>query len=152
MSNEDALHQAVADLRRQQEQLKAVRDKLRASRTEVRSTDGMLTVTLDGRGELSGIAFNTAKWRRMPPAELGSALVETIGRAREEARGKMLSAFGPHLPKDFLPQGGGSATNRLDRMFDDAVRRVSELIENSPSNRAARPASPSASPSGRNST
>src|ERR1039457_7330415 len=89
MSDDDAVQKAVAELREHQEQLNAVRDKLRASRTEVRSTDGMITVSLDGRGELSGITFNTAKWRRMPPAELGSVLVETIGKAREEARAKM---------------------------------------------------------------
>jgi hypothetical protein len=94
----------------------------------------MITVTLDGRGEISAIAFNTQKFRRMAPAELGAALVEVIGRARSEAREQVMNAY-----RSFIPQGLGlglddliAGKGDLDAMFDEAVRKANDIMAHGP--------------------
>jgi DNA-binding protein YbaB len=127
-----SLTDAIEELRRQQERLQAVSSQLREVKTKVRSKDGMITVTLDGRGEVSSIAFNTAKFRRMAPAELGAALVETIGQARAQSREQMVNAYRPFIPAgvglDDLFTGKGN----LSRIFDDAVRKANDMMAHGP--------------------
>jgi DNA-binding protein YbaB len=127
-----SLTDAITELRRQQERLQAVRSQLREVKTKVRSKDGMITVTLDGSGEVSSIAFNTAKFRRMAPAELGAALVETIGQARAQSREQMVNAYRPFIPAgvglDDLFTGKGN----LNRVFDDAVRKANDMLAHGP--------------------
>jgi DNA-binding protein YbaB len=95
-----AFEDTMTELFRTQERLQSVRTKLKDKPTKINSKDGMITVTLDERGEATSISFNTAKWRRMAPAELGSALVEVISRARAEGRKQVISAY-----RQFLPEG-----------------------------------------------
>jgi DNA-binding protein YbaB len=123
---------AVAELRRKQEQLQTVSSKLRETKTKVRSKDGAITVTLDGSGEVSSIDFNTTKFRRMAPAELGAALVETIRQARAQSREQVMSAY-----RSFIPAGVGlddlfSGKGNFNRAFDDAVRRADDILAHGP--------------------
>jgi DNA-binding protein YbaB len=127
-----SLTDAIAGLRRQQKQLEAVSSRLRDAKTKVRSKDGAITVTLDGGGEVSSIAFNTTKFRRMAPAELGAALVETIGQARAKSREQVMKAY-----RSFIPAGVGldelfSGNANFDRVFDDAVRRANDILAHGP--------------------
>jgi DNA-binding protein YbaB len=127
-----SLTEATAELRRQQERLQKISAQLRETKTKIKSKDGMITVTLDGRGELSSIAFNTVKFRRMAPAELGAALVQVIGEARAHARDQIMSAYRPLIPSgagmDDLLAGKGN----LNRMFDDAFRRAEDMLAHGP--------------------
>ena len=129
-----SLDEAIAELRREQERLKSARASLQEVKRKVTSKDGMITVTLDGRGEISAIAFNTQKFRRMAPAELGAALVEVIGRARSEAREQVMNAY-----RSFIPQGLGlglddlvAGKGDLDGMFDEAVRKANDIMAHGP--------------------
>jgi DNA-binding protein YbaB len=127
-----SLEEATAELRRQQERLRGVRSQLRDVKSKVTSKDGMITVALDGRGDISSIAFNTAKFRRMAPAELGSALVEVIGRARQQAREQVAEAY-----RSFIPAGlniEDLLTGKADftAMFDDAVRKANDIMAHGP--------------------
>jgi DNA-binding protein YbaB len=128
ISGHDLINEATQELRRQQEQLQKARDKLENTTTKVRSKDGMVTVVLDARGQLASIAFNTQKFRRMAPAELGSILVETIVRAQAESRERVLSAFKDFIPKGLEFTGGIAAKPDLNKMFDEAVRQSEELL------------------------
>lgn len=129
-----SLDEAIANLRKEQERLKAARDSIQEVKGKVTSTDGMVTITLDGRGEISAITFNTTKFRRMAPAELGAALVEVIKKARTQAREQMLDAYRSFIPEnvgyrlDDLIAGKGN----LDAMFDDAIRRANNIMANGP--------------------
>jgi len=127
-----SLTEAITELRRQQERLQAASSQLREAKTKVRSKDGMITVTLDGSGEISSIAFNTAKFRRMAPAELGAALVETIGQARAQSRERVMNAYRPFIPSgvglDDLFAGKGN----FNRVFDDAVRKANDMMAHGP--------------------
>lgn len=124
----DMIRQAAEDLDRKQQRLREIRAELANSSTKVSSTDRMLTVELDGAGELTSITFNSAKFRRLAPAELGAVLVETIKRARVESRQRVLSAY-----KDLLPVGVREVVNGkpdVDAMFEDARREASEMVAN----------------------
>ena len=123
---------AVAELRRQQERLQTVSSKLQETKTTFRSKDGAITVTLDGSGEIASIAFNTAKFRRMAPAELGSALVETIRQARAQSREQVLKAY-----RSFIPARSGlddlfGGKRDFSSAFDDAVRRANDILARGP--------------------
>jgi DNA-binding protein YbaB len=124
----ESIQQAKDELLRQQERLRELRGSLRSVTTKTTSKDGMVTVTTGGSGELTSIAFNTAKFRRMAPAELGAVLVETIGRASAQRRDQVLAAYRPFMP-------GGTDLDQvlagkldLNQLADDAIRRVSEIM------------------------
>ncbi len=62
----------------------------------------------------------TGRRRRMAPAELGAALVETIGQARAQSREQVMSAY-----RSFIPAGVGlddlfTGKGNFNRVFDDA--------------------------------
>ena len=123
-----AFEDAVAEMYRTQERLKSARAQLSKEPTKVTSKDHMVTVVVDGRGELTSIVFNTAKFRRMAPAELGAALIEVISQARAEGRRQVISAY-----RDLLPQGMNleemmSGNFNTDNMMEAAKRRGEEIL------------------------
>jgi DNA-binding protein YbaB len=126
------LAEATAELRRQQERLQALGSRLEEVKTKVMSKDGMITVTLDGRGDIATIAFNTAKYRRMAPAELGAALVQVLGQARTEAREQIMTAYRPFIPSGLGMDDLLSGKGDLKRMFDDAVRKANDVLAHGP--------------------
>jgi DNA-binding protein YbaB len=134
MTGEEAAHlriqEAAAELDRSQERLGKLRDKLAKGSTKVTSADRMVTVELDSSGELSSIRFNTQKFRRLPPAELGTILLETINKARAQSREKILSAF-----RSVMPAGTGTGLDDvlagkpdIEKMFDNARRQAREMV------------------------
>jgi DNA-binding protein YbaB len=128
-----SLTEAISELRQQQEKLQAVSSQLRENKTKVRSKDGMITVTLEAGGEISSIDFNTAKFRRMAPAELGAALVDTIRQARAQSREQVLNAYRSFIPSgvglDGMFDGKGGNVNSI---FDDAVRKANDILAHGP--------------------
>jgi hypothetical protein len=117
----------IGQLRRQQARINAIRKKLDGAATKVTSKDRSITVTIGQNGTLESIEFNTQKFRRMAPAELGSILAETIRQAQVKSRERVLRAFQPVLP-DIMGVGNilaGKAT--LDDFFDNAIREVNEM-------------------------
>jgi DNA-binding protein YbaB len=123
-----AFDDTMAELFRTQERLQAVRGRLREEPTKVTSKEGMVTVVLDDRGEVTSIAFNTAKFRKMAPAELGAALVEVIGRARAEGRSRMLNAYKPFLPDGMDLEKIMSGKLDMNGMLAAAKRRGEQIM------------------------
>ena len=125
--------EAISELRQQQERLQAVSSQLRETKTKVRSKDGMITITLDSGGEIAAIDFNTAKFRRMAPAELGAALVDTIRQARTRSREEVLKAYRSFIPSgvglDGLFDGKGGDVSSI---FDDAVKKANHILAHGP--------------------
>ncbi|HUZ26733.1 MAG TPA: YbaB/EbfC family nucleoid-associated protein [Streptosporangiaceae bacterium] len=128
MSGQDIVDKAREDLRRHQEGLLAARKKLADVSTKMTSKDHSVTVTVNERGQLSSISFNSQKFRRMAPAELGSMLVETIAKAQEESRQLVLRTFQPFLPKGFDLPGLMAGNSDLSKMFEDARRHADEML------------------------
>jgi DNA-binding protein YbaB len=127
-SPHESFQQALDELRRTQERLRTVRSRLQDKATKVTSKDGMVTVTLDGRTEVAGIEFNTAKFRRMAPAELASVLVETISQARAQGRSRVADAYRPLMPKGMDIDAILAGKLNLDKMFDDAARQGQAMM------------------------
>jgi DNA-binding protein YbaB len=123
-----AFEDTMAELFRTQERLQSVRAQLEKKPIKVTSKDNMIAVTLDQRGELTSITFNTAKWRKMAPTELGAALVEVIGRARAEGRSQVMGAY-----REFLPEGMDlekimSGKLDIESMLMSAKRRGEQIL------------------------
>jgi DNA-binding protein YbaB len=131
------IEETTKELRRQQARLKAVRKKLEGTATKVSSRDRMVTVTIGQAGDLEMIEFNSQKYRRLPPAELGAVLVETIRQAQAQNRERLVRAYQPLLPGPM--DIGAAVTGRvdLDEMFDDAIRQAGELLQDDAPDRAA---------------
>jgi DNA-binding protein YbaB len=126
----DLLREAADELRQQQARLKSIRGELQDVTFKATSKDRMITVTIDTTGEVSSIAFNTAKFRRMAPAELGAILVETIRQARAESRDRVLGAYRSLLPSGMglADMFAGQGDLDLDKIFDDAFRQANETF------------------------
>ena len=123
-----AFDDTMAELFRTQESLQSVRTRLREKPTKITSKDGMITVTLDERGDVTSIAFNTAKFRRMAPAELGAALVEVISRARVEGRSRVISAYRAFLPEGMDLEKIMSGKLDIESMLTAAKRRGEQIM------------------------
>jgi len=124
----ESFQEAVNELRRSQERLRSLREEMQSKATKVTSKDGMITVTLDGRSEVTSIAFNTGKFRRMAPAELGAVLVETINRARSEGRTRVIDAYRSMFPGGMDIDAIMAGKFNVDKIFDDAVRRAGAIM------------------------
>ena len=124
----ESFEEAVNELRRSQERLRSLRKEMQSKATKVTSKDGMITITLDGKSEITSIVFNTAKFRRMAPAELGAALVETINRARNEGRARVIDAYKSMFPTGMDLDAIMTGKFSVDKMFDDAVRRGDAIM------------------------
>jgi DNA-binding protein YbaB len=124
----ESFQEAVNELRRSQERLRSLRGEMQSKATKVTSKDGMVTVALDGKSEVTSITFNTAKFRRMAPAELSAVLVETISRARSEGRSRVIDAYKSMFPKGMDIDALMSGKFSTDKIFDDAVRRAEAIM------------------------
>lgn len=69
----------------QQAKLADFQQKIAETTTVVDSRNKMLTVTLDGNGELRDLKFNTTGYRSMAPAELSAVILETLQKARGQS-------------------------------------------------------------------
>lgn len=127
-----SMTEAISELRQKQERLQAVSSQLRETRTKVKSKDGMITITLDGSGEITSIDFNTVKFRRMAPAELGAALVDTIRQARTQSRKEMLNAYRSFIPSGVGLDGLFEGKADVNSIFDDAVRKANDILAHGP--------------------
>lgn len=69
----------------QQTKLADFQRKIAETTTVVDSRNKMLTVTLDGNGELRDLKFNTTGYRSMAAAELSAVILETLQKARGQS-------------------------------------------------------------------
>lgn len=61
--------------------------------TTVRAKDNTFSMTFDGRGDLSEVAFHGTKYKTIAPAELGHRIVETLRQGRLESIQKMAATM-----------------------------------------------------------
>jgi DNA-binding protein YbaB len=123
-----AFDKAMEDLQRTQERLKAVRQKLDDKPVKITSKDGMISITMDSAGDVSAIAFNTQKWRRMAPAELGAALLAALTQAKAQSRSQLAEAYRPFLPEGLDLSKIMSGKFSVDSIFDSARRRSEKIM------------------------
>lgn len=123
MDSEEVRRLAAERISRAQELLAKTRKQVEDTRVTARSADNLITVVTDGQGELVSITFNTARWRRMAPAELGAALVKTVNQAREDARAELMNSYSGVLPRPLVRLGAGGGRVNLEEMVNSLLDR-----------------------------
>jgi DNA-binding protein YbaB len=63
------------------ERIRETYGELSAIRHTARSKDGMVSVTVDPHGRVSGIELNPRVYRSLSPSQLADAIMEQVGRA-----------------------------------------------------------------------
>ncbi|OZM78830.1 hypothetical protein [Pseudonocardia sp. MH-G8] len=63
--------------------------------TTVRAKDNTFSMTFDGRGDLTEVAFHGSKYKTVAPTELGHRIVETLKQGRLESLEKMAATMNP---------------------------------------------------------
>jgi hypothetical protein len=92
--------------------------------TTVRAKDNTFTMTFDGRGEISELAFHGNRYRTLAPAELGTRIVEAVRQGRLECIEKMAETTGSVPGLDVV----GIASGKVDpRKAIDAL--MAPLLE-----------------------
>ncbi|RKR86736.1 YbaB/EbfC DNA-binding family protein [Micromonospora pisi] len=123
---QNRIEQAFAEFEQQKIAISGIERKIEAAKTTVTAKNRAVTVTVDGRGDLVEVKFPTNAYRTMPPAELGSLLVETTKAAREQAREGAAELFQTILPAGMpiLDMLNGSVD--FDEMMSEAMRAANE--------------------------
>jgi DNA-binding protein YbaB len=93
------VEQALAELAEQRDRIAEVQEKVGKTTTVRHSKDRILSVTVDGRGDLRKVAFDGTRYRRLAPAELAKLIIDTVNDARSEAMRKV----GGMMDADVLP-------------------------------------------------
>lgn len=117
------------DLAAEQRRMRDLDRTIAEETTTVRSKDRSLSMTFDGRGELTSMAFNGSKYRSMAPAELAHVIVETLQTGRAQATEKLNEQLGsasvPGVDIAGLASGRTSPSevfeSLLSPMLDDAL-------------------------------
>lgn len=60
-------------------------ERVRTVESSATSSSGLVTVTVDGQGEIRTLLFNSQEYRRMAPAELAHTILDTVSKARKRA-------------------------------------------------------------------
>lgn len=105
------------DLERFRDGLLEVRRKLADVRATAESDDGLVEVTVGGRGELLELALDPRVYRNTDARALADDILATVRRAAGKARDQVYA-----LTRDSLPPHTDPA--RVDLEFDPALRRL----------------------------
>lgn len=108
----------------QQRKLAELQEKMNEDSTTVRSKDRSLSMTFDGRGELTEMKFLGTKFRSMAPAELAHLIVETVQAGRAQFAEKFTESWGSSVPGlDFreLMAGGTKPEKLVETLFSSFI-------------------------------
>ena len=122
------LDRAVAAFEEKQRDLDEFQKKLDAASVSVDSQKKVVTVTVDGHGEISDLKFNNTAYRSMAPAELTTMLLDTIRRARAKSLEQVQELMGddlvPGLDIAELNSGHADLGGVLGKLAEPALERV----------------------------
>ncbi|WP_166459575.1 YbaB/EbfC family nucleoid-associated protein [Amycolatopsis pithecellobii] len=129
----EATETAMQALEKEQQKLTELQQKMDADSTTVRAKDRSLSMTFDGRGELTGMQFHGTKFRSMAPGQLAHLIVETVQSGRAQAIEKLSAgmdlglsgvsfadlASGKANPEQILESLMGPFAGELGGAFDE---------------------------------
>ncbi|SDT66425.1 YbaB/EbfC family nucleoid-associated protein [Actinoplanes derwentensis] len=127
------LEAMLVKLAEEQRKLEDFQRKMNEATTVVESSNKMVTATFDGRGELTGLTFNTTRYRTMSPTELASTMLETLRRGRGTAFGKIDEMTGgdvlPGIKFGDLAAGKVDINDVVGTLLTSAIN-LPDLVEN----------------------
>lgn len=95
---DERLRRALSGYRRKREQFLAAQKKLRAASATSTSRDRLVTVTVDVRGNVTALRFNSAGYRSMDETDLAELIMDTMIKARAKVRSQARQVVEPLLP------------------------------------------------------
>lgn len=91
------------------QQYKQIRDRLGDAQQQVaqltataESDDGMVSVTVDHRGELVSVTLHARTYRMLDPSALGETIVATAKQATQDVRDQAKAIMSPLLPPNIV--------------------------------------------------
>jgi DNA-binding protein YbaB len=127
----EATEAAMRTFEGEQRKLTDLQQKMEEDSSTVRSKDRSLSMTFDGRGELTGMKFHGTKFRSMAPAELAHLIVETVRAGRTQYLEKMSEDMGELMPGlNFADLASGQANpgKILESMFGSLGGEMGDLF------------------------
>jgi DNA-binding protein YbaB len=125
---------ALAQLEEERRKLATLQSQVATTTTTVRARDRLFTVTLDGRGEVTGITFDGVRYRKLAPAELAKLIVDTIATGRREALEKIGTMMGgdplPGVSFMDIATNARPANEVLDSFLTAAMDRLPDQVRN----------------------
>jgi DNA-binding protein YbaB len=95
---EDAMKELMAEFESTRSNLAKAQESMQAASGTARSKSRMLSVTVDGHGEVTELKFHNQSWRTMAPGELSKVILQTIKDARQAAQKEMLASVSKLMP------------------------------------------------------
>ncbi|MGI5285171.1 YbaB/EbfC family nucleoid-associated protein [Nonomuraea polychroma] len=82
------------------ERIRETYGELAAIQHTARSKDGMVSVTVDPQGRVSGIELNPRVYRSLSPSQLADAIMEQVGRAAAAVSEERRRLLAPLMPDE----------------------------------------------------
>lgn len=95
------LQEAIADIEAQRKKSREAHQSLKELRCTATAPRRVVAVTAAYGGEITEIKFPTSAYKKLPPAELASAVSDTIKEAQEMVLDAAAELITPALPAQF---------------------------------------------------
>jgi DNA-binding protein YbaB len=122
-----ALRTRFDDVFGQYQRLRSGLDELQQELAEMRvsadSDDGLITVTVDPRGQLVDLRLDRRVYRDLTPGQLSRTIVETTGKAVARTTERVTE-----LMADYLPADSGAMRFVRDNNFSSLLRRQDQIM------------------------
>ncbi|WP_033288614.1 YbaB/EbfC family nucleoid-associated protein [Amycolatopsis jejuensis] len=131
MANTDperALDEAWKTMEAEKQKLERLGKHWDEATIKVRTKDQSFEMTFDGRGELTDLAFNGDRYRKLPPAQLARMIVDTVTKGRAEAQQKMNEVMGVNPVPGLDLEGVASGKVRPDELLESLLAPMMEGI------------------------
>ncbi|GII60371.1 hypothetical protein Skr01_04560 [Sphaerisporangium krabiense] len=99
----------------------ALHEKARAVQVTEKSRDGLISATVGPRGDLIRLDIDPRVYRRPDSRELADSITETVHRAAEKARERVVELFEPLIPAE---QMAAHLDGDLERVLDQMAGRM----------------------------
>ncbi|WP_238019665.1 YbaB/EbfC family nucleoid-associated protein [Dactylosporangium sp. AC04546] len=93
------LNEVMAEIGKQKASLSQLHDSIQEVTGSARSARRQVSVTVDARGDITGLTFHGNSYRNLAPAELADIIVTTIRQAQQSARTAVLESVSDSLPE-----------------------------------------------------
>jgi DNA-binding protein YbaB len=123
-SVDQAAEAALAAMEAEQRKLRDMEQKIAEETTTVRSKDRSLSMTFDGRGELTGLKFHDTAYRSMAPAQLANTIVETLNTGRAQCMEKLNGLVGGEVMPGVDFMGLASGKTSASEIFDSLMAPI----------------------------
>ncbi|MEN8651635.1 YbaB/EbfC family nucleoid-associated protein [Streptomyces sp. 21So2-11] len=112
MSNpmEEHLAEALAEFEETRAKLSEAGAAAARISATVMSKDRSVEATVGAQGQLTNLRFPSTQYRTMPPAQLASVLMATIGAARTQATEQLMDVYRPFGPIPGMSPTGEAST------------------------------------------